>query len=77
VNITIFLEERMERTYKKIELIGVSEKSYEEAIQNAISKASKSLRGLDWFEVVDQRGKVMDGKVTQFQVVLKVAFKLE
>lgn len=67
----------MERTYKKIELIGVSEKSYEEAIQNAISKASKSLRGLDWFEVVDQRGKVMDGKVTQFQVVLKVAFKLE
>ncbi|MBI5185718.1 MAG: dodecin domain-containing protein [Nitrospinae bacterium] len=67
----------MERTYKKIELIGVSEKSYEEAIRNAVSKASQSLRGLDWFEVVDQRGKIIDGKVTQFQVVLKVAFKLE
>lgn len=67
----------MERTYKKIELIGVSEKSYEEAIKNAVSKASQSLRGLDWFEVVDQRGKIIDGKVAQFQVVLKVAFKLE
>lgn len=67
----------MERTYKKIELIGVSEKSYEEAIRNAVSKASQSLRGLDWFEVVDQRGKIIDGKVAQFQVVLKVAFKLE
>ena len=67
----------MERTYKKIELIGVSEKSYEEAIQNAVSKASQTLRNLDWFEVVDQRGKIVDGKVVQFQVVMKVAFRLE
>jgi len=67
----------MERTYKKLELIGVSEKSYEEAIQNAITKASQSVRRLDWFEVVDHRGKITDGRVSQFQVVLKVAFKLE
>lgn len=67
----------MDRTYKKIELVGVSEKSYEDAIQNAVSKASKSLRGLDWLEVVEQRGKIQDGKVIQYQVVLKVAFKLD
>ena len=67
----------MERTYKKIELIGVSEESYEQAIKNAIGKAAQSVRKLDWFEVQDQRGKVIDGKVVEFQVVLKVAFKLE
>ncbi len=67
----------MERTYKKIELIGVSEKSYEEAIQNAISKAALSIHKLDWFEVTEQRGKITDGKVSQFQIVMKVAFKLD
>ncbi len=67
----------MDRTYKKIELIGVSEESYEQAIKNAIEKAAKSIRKLDWFEVQEQRGRVIDGKVVEFQVVLKVAFKLE
>ena len=67
----------MERTYKKIELIGVSEKSYEEAIQNAVAKASKSLHKLDWFEVSEHRGRIVDGKVVEFQIVLKVAFKLD
>ncbi|MFQ5559609.1 MAG: dodecin [Nitrospinota bacterium] len=67
----------MERTYKRIELIGVSENGYEEAIQNAVSKASQSLHKLDWFEVKEQRGKIVSGKVVEFQVVLKVAFKLD
>jgi flavin-binding protein dodecin len=67
----------MERTYKKIELVGISSESYEDAVRNAIGKASKSLHGIAWFEVTEQHGKVVDGKVTEFQVVVKVAFKLD
>lgn len=67
----------MERTYKQIELIGISEESYERAIQNAIGKAAQSLRGINWYEVLEQRGRVVDGKVTEYQVIIKVAFKLE
>lgn len=67
----------MDRTYKKIELVGISEKSYEEAIQNAVSKASKSVHGLSWFDLIEQHGKITDGKVTEYQVVIKAAFKLD
>ena len=67
----------MDRTYKQIELVGISEKSYEEAIRNAVSKASQSLHGLSWYEVMEQRGRIADGKVVEFQVIIKVAFKLD
>ena len=67
----------MDRTYKMVELIGISSKSYEDAIQNAIGKASKSLHGLSWFEITEQHGKIVDDKVTEYQVVLKVSFKLD
>jgi flavin-binding protein dodecin len=67
----------MAKTFKQIELVGISSDSYEDAIQNAVSKASESLRGIAWFEVLEQRGQVTDGKVTEYQVVLKVAFKLD
>lgn len=67
----------MERTYKQIELVGISEKSYEEAIQNAVSKASQTLRELSWYEIVEQRGKIANGKVVEYQVIMKVAFKLD
>ncbi|MEK6759919.1 MAG: dodecin [Deltaproteobacteria bacterium] len=67
----------MERVYKKLELVGVSAKSFEDAIANAVEKASKSLHGLAWFEVTEQHGKVSEGKITEFQVVLKVAFKVD
>lgn len=67
----------MDRTYKKIEIVGVSEKSYEAAIGNAIAKASKSVHELSWFEVTEQHGKIKDGKVAEYQVVMKVAFKLD
>jgi len=66
-----------EKTFKIIELCGVSEKSYAEATKNAVTKASQTLRGLDWFEVVNQRGFIRNGKVAEFQVVIKVGFKLE
>ena len=57
-----------DKTYKLIELVGVSENSIEEAIQNAVSRANQTLKNLDWFEVVEARGMIQDGKVNQFQV---------
>ncbi|MFQ5737191.1 MAG: dodecin [Thermodesulfobacteriota bacterium] len=67
----------MERVYKKVELIGISKTSYEEAIKDAIARASKTLHGIAWFEVVEQHGRVVDGQVAEFQAVIKVAFKLD
>jgi flavin-binding protein dodecin len=66
----------MERTYKLIELVGISEESYEHAIRNAIEKASQTLHGLSWFEVIEFRGRIKDNQVAEFQVKLKVAFKI-
>ena len=65
-----------EKTYKLIELVGVSENSVQEAVRNAVTRASQTLKGLDWFEVIEIRGLVKDGKVSQFQVKLKVGFRL-
>ena len=67
----------MERTYKKIEIVGVSEKSFAEAVQNAVAKANKTLRNLDWFEVVEMRGLIQKGRVKEFQVTVKLGFRLE
>jgi len=67
----------MDKTFKKVELVGISEKSFEDAISNAIARAAKTTRGLSWFEVTEQHGKIVDGAVTEFQVILKVAFKLD
>ena len=64
-------------TYKMVELVGTSKKSYEEAIEHAVARASKTLRSLDWFQVIELRGAVSKGKVTQYQAVLKIGFKLE
>lgn len=67
-----------DRIYKKIEVIGVSHEGIEAAIQAAVAKAHKSLQKLSWFEVQEVRGHVGDdGKVTEYQVVLKVAFELK
>ncbi len=65
-----------DKTYKLIELGGVSEESIQQAIRNAITRASQSLKGLDWFEMTEVRGLIKDGKVRQFQVKLKVGFRL-
>jgi flavin-binding protein dodecin len=67
----------MERVYKKIELVGVSSKSYEDAISKAVEKAAKSIHGMAWFEVTEQHGHIADGKVTEYQAVVKVAFKVD
>jgi flavin-binding protein dodecin len=69
--------ERMpERTYKLIELVGVSDKDVSDAIRNAIARAGQTLRGLDWFEMTGIRGTIADGHVQQFQVTLKVGFRV-
>lgn len=67
----------MDRTYKKIELVGISEKSFEEAISNAVKKAGETLKGLSWFDVIEQHGKIEGSSVAEYQVVIKAAFKLE
>ncbi len=64
-------------TYKLIELVGSSTTSSDDAINNAIAKASQTIRHLDWFQVVETRGHIVDGKVAHYQVTLKVGFRLE
>lgn len=66
-----------EHVYKLVELTGSSKTSLEDAIQNAITKAAKTLRNLHWFQVVDTRGYVENGKVDYWQVTIKLGFRLE
>lgn len=66
-----------EHVYKKIELVGSSTKSIEDAIQGAIAKAAQSVRNLRWFEVVETRGDIQNGVVAHYQVTLKVGFTLD
>ena len=63
--------------YKILELVGSSEKSIEDAIQNAITRASKTIREMKWFEVVQTRGHIESGAVRHYQVTLRVGFTLE
>ena len=66
-----------ENVYKVVELVGTSEESVSKAIERAIDKASLTLRNLGWFEVVQVRGHIEDGKVAHYQVTMKVGFRLE
>lgn len=66
-----------EHIYKVVELVGSSSRSSDDAIRNAIARASQTLKHLDWFEVVETRGHLQDGKIAHFQVTLKVGFRLE
>ncbi len=66
-----------DHVYKVIELVGSSAKSTDDAIQQAIDKAGKSLHNLDWFEVVETRGHIIDGKIAHYQVKLKIGFRLD
>jgi flavin-binding protein dodecin len=67
----------MPGTYKLVEIVGTSPTSFAEAARAAIADASKTIRHMDWFEVVEQRGRIADGKVQEFQVTLNVGFKIE
>lgn len=66
-----------DNVYKMVEIVGTSAKGFAEAVASGVGRASKTLRGVDWFEVTELRGRVTNGKVAQYQVKLKVGFKLE
>ena len=63
--------------YKVTEVVGTSSQSVTDAIQNAISRTSSTVRNLRWFEVVEVRGEVANAKVTHYQVKMKIGFTLE
>lgn len=67
----------MGKVFKVIELVGISPESYEDAIKRAVEQASETLHGLSWFEVTEKRGRIVEGKVVEFQAVMKVGFKLD
>ncbi len=66
-----------DHVYRIIEVAGSSEQSIEAAIQSAVGRASRTLRQVGWFEVIQTRGHVEDGKVAHYQVILKVGFTLD
>ena len=63
--------------YKIIEIVGTSTNSSDDAIQQAITKSGKTLRNLDWFEVIETRGHIVDSKIAHFQVKIKIGFRLD
>ena len=64
-------------TYQLLEIVGTSPVSSDDAIRNGIEKASLSHPALDWFQVIETRGQIRGGKVTQFQVIMKVGMRLD
>jgi flavin-binding protein dodecin len=66
-----------DKVYKKIEITGTSPKSVEDAIENAVDRAGKTVHKMRWFEVTEVRGRMDDNKVAEYQVTLKVGFALD
>lgn len=63
--------------YKKVELVGSSRNSIDDAIQNALEQGARSIKNMEWFEVTETRGHIENGKVGHYQVALKVGFRIE
>ena len=63
--------------YKMLEVVGTSPNSFADATRAAIAEASKTVRHMDWFDVIKESGRVADGKVAEFQVTVKIGFKVE
>jgi flavin-binding protein dodecin len=74
---TVHAPSMSDHVYKKIELVGSSPTSIEEAVSNALARAEKTIRNMRWFEVVETRGHIENGKVDHWQVTLKVGFTLD
>jgi len=66
-----------DHVYKKIELTGSSTEGMQQAIENAIKRASQTIKHMRWFEVVETRGHIEDGKIAHWQVTIKVGFTIE
>ncbi|MEM6794959.1 MAG: dodecin [Acidobacteriota bacterium] len=63
--------------YKKLDVVGTSTKSLEDAIENAVRRTARTVRDLSWFEVTETRGRIVDGRVSQWQVQVSIGFSLE
>jgi flavin-binding protein dodecin len=66
-----------DRTYRVTEIVGTSPESVDSAVRNGIKRAAETLRHLDWFEITEVRGQIVDGEVAHYQVGLKIGFRLE
>ncbi|HEV3484913.1 MAG TPA: dodecin [Vicinamibacterales bacterium] len=66
-----------DKVYKLVEVVGTSDESFAKAVATGVERASQTLRNVDWFEVTELRGRVQDGKVAQYQVKMKVGFRLD
>ena len=66
-----------DRTYRVTDIVGTSQQSVDAAIRNGIKRASQTLRNLDWFEITEVRGHLVDGEIDHYQVGMKVGFRLE
>jgi flavin-binding protein dodecin len=66
-----------DHTYRVTEVVGTSTDSIQQAVRNGISRASETVRHLDWFEVTEIRGWINDGEVGHFQITMKIGFRLE
>ncbi len=67
----------MSKLYKKLEVVGTSPVSFAEAVKDAVAEAAKTVRQMDWFEVVEERGRIQNGAVAEFQVTIKIGFRLD
>jgi flavin-binding protein dodecin len=67
----------MNKVYKKVEVVGVSDTSVTDAVETAVARASETIQNISWFEVEEIRGAVSEGKVTQYQVTVKIGFRVD
>jgi len=65
------------KTYKLVEIVGTSDESFAKAVASGVERASETLRNVDWFEVTELRGRVANGKVSQYQAKMKIGFRLD
>ena len=66
-----------EPVYRKSEFVGTSPNSFYEAAANAVAKAAEDLQNMSWFEVVQQRGSILDGKIQQYQITIQVGYRVD
>ena len=66
-----------DHVYKLVELVGSSQQSFDDAVQNAVAKAGKTIRNMRWFQVIDTRGQIDQGKIAYWQVTVKIGFTIE
>ena len=69
--------ERMSKVFKSIEMVGVSGQSFDDAAKQAVKRAGETMRDLEWMEVMEQRGYIQGGEIREFQVKVKIWFKLD